>query len=125
MPSLSGFTIIIIDFPEAFQLRASLMRAGATVHVVGPGGALILARHKRIDAAFIGFDLASATHPLREALRKLGVGQVIVTAGDCADDRLKVERERGMLGNEPPRVRPAHAVWDKDHAFQPLFDPLR
>jgi hypothetical protein len=109
MPYLSGFTIIIIDFPEAFQLRERLSRAGATVHVVSPGGALILARHKRIDAAFIGFDLASGTHPLREALRSLGVRQIIVTAGDCAEDRLKEERRRGMLGSEPPHVRPANA----------------
>lgn len=117
MACLSGFTIIIVDFPEAFQLRASLMSAGATVHVVSPRGALILARHKRIDAAFIGFDLAARTHPLREALRSLGVGQVIVTAGDCAEDRLKEERRRAMLGNEPPHAQPANSEWEKDYAL--------
>jgi hypothetical protein len=117
MANLSGFKIIIVDFADAYQLRASLMSAGATVHVLSPAGALVLARHKRIDAAFIGFDLAARTHPLREALSSLGVGQIIVTAGDCAEDRLKVEREKGMLGNEPPHAQPANAEWKKDHVL--------
>jgi hypothetical protein len=82
MAYLSGFNILIIDFPEACELRASLLRARATVHVVSPSGALILAGRRRIDAAFVGFGVDAATRRLCEELTDLGVGQIIVTAGD-------------------------------------------
>ena len=36
MFSLSGFKMIIIDFPQAYQLRSVLTAAGAIVHTVTP-----------------------------------------------------------------------------------------
>ena len=92
MADLSGFNIIVVDYADAFQLRASLMSAGATVHVVSPGGALILARHRRIDAVFVGVAMWRERH-LCEQLTALGVGQIIVTADEVGSERAKVERE--------------------------------
>jgi hypothetical protein len=93
MTLLSGFNIVIIDFPEACELRASLMRAGATVHVVSRGGALILARNRRIDAAFVGFGVDAVSRRLCEELTCMGVGQIILTAGDTTAKRAQKERE--------------------------------
>ena len=111
MPPLSGFTILVIDFPEAHLLRASLIGAGARVHVVTPRGALILAGHRRIDAAFVGFGVDAETRRLCEELTDLGVGQIIVTAGNVGSARLEQERamfpdlvlgiERGMRARQP------------------------
>jgi hypothetical protein len=95
MATLSGFKILIIDFPEACLLRTRLVEAGAAVHVVNPQGALILAQHRRIDAAFVGFSMAAETRRLCEQLSHLGVGQIIVTPGDTGTERL--EKEQGML----------------------------
>ena len=95
MATLSGFKILIIDFPEACLLRTKLMDAGAAVHVVNPQGALILAQHRRIDAAFVGFSMAAESRRLCEQLSHLGVGQIIVTPGDIGTERL--EKERDML----------------------------
>jgi hypothetical protein len=97
MRCLSDFNIIIVDFADAYQLRASLMSAGATVHVVSPGGALVLARHKRIEAAFVGIAEWRARR-LCEQLSALGVRQIIVTADEVGSERLRVERE---LPSEP------------------------
>jgi hypothetical protein len=95
MATLSGFKILIIDFPEACLLRTKLMAAGAAVYVVNPRGALILAQHRHIDAAFVGFSMAAETRRLCEQLSHLGVGQIIVTPGDIGTERL--EKERDML----------------------------
>ena len=69
------------------------MRVGATVHVVSRGGAAILARNRRIDAAFVGFGVDGDTRRLCEELTGLGVRQIIVTSGDVTAERLKKERE--------------------------------
>jgi hypothetical protein len=95
MATLSGFKILIIDFPEACLLRTKLMEAGAAVYVVNPQGALILAQHRRIDAAFVGFSLAAEARHLCEQLTHLGVGQIIVTPGDAGAEQL--EKERAMV----------------------------
>jgi hypothetical protein len=95
MTSLSGFNILIIDFPEAHQLRASLMATGATVHVLSPGGALILAGNRHIDAAFVCFGVGPETRRLCERLNALGVGQIILTPGDVSTERQ--DEERAML----------------------------
>jgi hypothetical protein len=91
MASLSKFNILIIDFPEVYELGECLMRAGATVHVVSRGGALVLACNKRIDVAFIAFGVDAGTRHLCELLNGFGVGQIIVTAGDVGS--LSKERE--------------------------------
>jgi hypothetical protein len=95
MATLSGYKILIIDSPEACLLRTKLMEEGAAVHVVNPGGALILAQHRHIDAAFVGFSMAPETRRLCEQLSRLGVGQIIVTPGDASTERL--EKERRMI----------------------------
>jgi len=82
MAHLSGYNILIIDFPGAFELREKLVRADACVHVVTDVGAMILARTKKIDAAFIGFDPAGGADRLGERLICVGVGQLIRTAED-------------------------------------------
>ncbi len=86
MACLSGFNILIIDYPEAYQLRTSLILSGAVVHVVSPRGALMLARQRRIDAAFVGFGVDAETRALCEQLTELGVGQIIVTPGNVDAD---------------------------------------
>jgi hypothetical protein len=82
MAHLSGYNILIIDFPGAFDLRERLVRAGACVHVVTDVGAMVLARSKTIDAAFIGIDAAGGADRLGERLSRVGVGQIIRTAED-------------------------------------------
>ena len=116
MTNLSGINIIIVDFGDAYQLRASLMSAGATVHVVSRGGALVLARHKRIDAAFVDFDAWRDPH-LCEQLSALGVRQIIVTADEVGSELPKMERERGTRSNEPLHAEPGNADWEKDRAL--------
>ena len=64
------YTVLIIDFPGACTLRERLLPTGASVHVVSSAAALIWARVKKIDAAFISFDDAS-TKPC-EQLAGLG-----------------------------------------------------
>jgi hypothetical protein len=80
MAHLSGYHILIIDFPGACNLREKLVRAGACVHVATERGAMILARTKLIDAAFIAFDPAITPVGLGERLIQLGVRQIISTA---------------------------------------------
>lgn len=92
MTDLTGSKILIIDFPEACHLRARLMSAGAIVHVVTPAGALHLARTTRIDVAFVGFSLDSATRHLCEQLTTLGVSQIILGSNDVDSERLAAQR---------------------------------
>jgi hypothetical protein len=80
MAHLSGYNILIVDFPGACDLREKLVRAGACVHVVTDVGAMILARTKKVDAAFISFDSPACADRLGDRLIHLGVGQIIRTA---------------------------------------------
>jgi hypothetical protein len=98
MTSLLGVNILIIDFPGAYQLRASLMRAGAHVHVVTAGGARILARTKHIDAAFV--DLGADAATLSGELAELGIGRIILAGGDGISECL--ERQSAMLAENSP-----------------------
>jgi hypothetical protein len=86
MTQLSSFNILIIDYLGACDLRARLIRSGATVHVVSAAASIVLARQKRIDAAFIGFSLDADTVQLCEQLRDLGVSQIVVAPADAAVD---------------------------------------
>jgi hypothetical protein len=83
MTNLSGFNVLIVDaaYSEACDLRTTLLLAGAEVHVVGKTAALILARQKRIDAAFIPFSLDEEKCRLRQQLTELGVGRIIMQPG--------------------------------------------
>ena len=83
---LSSFNILIVDYPGACDLRARLIRSGATVHVVSAAASIVLARQKRIDAAFVGFSLDADTVQLCEHLRDLGVSQIVVAPADVAVD---------------------------------------
>ena len=85
MTDLSGFNVLIVDaaYSEACDLRTTLLLAGANVHVVGKTAALILARQKRIDAAFIPFSLDEEKCRLREQLTELGVGRIIMQPGSA------------------------------------------
>jgi hypothetical protein len=78
MLNLSRTTVLIVDFAGAYKLRERLVSCGASVHVVGPAGALVWARCKKIHAAFINFEDAST--PLCEQLAALRVRPIIVTA---------------------------------------------
>jgi hypothetical protein len=91
--SLSGLHIVIIDFADAYELGKSLTRAGATVHIVSRGGALMLARNKRIDAAFVNFGVGEDTRLLCEQLTALGVRQIITTPGNVGSAQQTANRE--------------------------------
>ena len=103
MPSLCGFNILIIDSTEALPLRDRLMRAGAKVHVVSPAGAVVLARQKLIDAAFLLFGLGADSRELCKQLRASGV-EIIVTGGDDLPERQKIQR-RTVQQELPPSLR--------------------
>jgi len=90
--SLSGFSVLIIDFVDAYE-RKALTRAGATVHIVSRGGALVLARNKRINAAFVNFGVDEDTRRLCEELTALSVGQIVITPGNVSSERMTVARE--------------------------------
>jgi hypothetical protein len=76
MTNLCDFTVLIVDFPGAYALREHLLLTGARVHVVSPAGALIWARARKIDAAFISSENVSSH--LGDQLTSLGVRQVFV-----------------------------------------------
>jgi len=82
MLELSNHTVLIVDFAGACRLREHLLSTGVRVHVINPAAALIWARCKKIDAAFISIDDASTA--LCEQLKALGVRPIIVTADDAS-----------------------------------------
>ena len=84
MTQLSSFNILIIDYPGACDLRAKLVRSGATVHVVSAAASIVLARQKRIDAAFVGFSVDADTVRLCEHLKDLGVSHIVVAPADAS-----------------------------------------
>ena len=107
MTHLFGISVLIINCADACELRASLLRAGAAVHVVTRDGALILARSRHIDAAFVGFGVDGDTHRFCEKLTSMHVRQIIVTPGDSTAER--AQKERGMIldlfvGSHPNRA---------------------
>ena len=85
--------------PELATFAQELTRSGATVHVVSAAASFVLARQKRIDAAFIGFSLDADTVELCEHLRDLGVSQIVVAPADAAVDHTA---HRGVV----PLLRP-------------------
>lgn len=105
MTQLSSFNILIIDYPGACDLRARLIRSGATVHVVSAAASIVLARQKRIDAAFVGFGLDADTVQLCEHLRDLGVSQIVVAPGDPSVDHVSHRGIFSQLGPAPPFLR--------------------
>jgi len=86
MTQLSSFNILIVDYPGASDLRARLIRSGATVHVVSAAASIVLARQKRIDAAFIGFSVDADTVRLCQRLEDLGVSHIVVAPVDAGVD---------------------------------------
>ena len=104
MTQLSNFNILIIDYPGACDLRARLVRSGATVHVLSAAASIVLARQKRIDAAFVGFGLDSDTVQLCEHLRDLGVSQIVV-AGDASEDHTAYRGIFPLLSLAPPFLK--------------------
>lgn len=95
------YTVLIIDFPGACTLRERLLPTGASVHVVSSAAALIWARVKKIDAAFISFDDASTK--LCEQLAGLGVRPIIVSADETTGASLASSSGRTLLGARPAR----------------------
>jgi CheY-like chemotaxis protein len=76
MGSLSGLTLLIFDESKnnAVHLRHCLVRGGATVHTVSaPSAALMLARNKRIDTAFLDLVSEGGCPELVEELRSLKI----------------------------------------------------
>ena len=111
--ALSGFNIVIIDFADAYELGKRLSRAGATVHIVGRGGALVLARNKRIDAAFITFGVDADTRRFCERLIEFGIGKIIFTAGDAGQQTLEAVSQLGAA----PQV--SHLKGDHARFYRP------
>ena len=54
MTQLSSFNILIIDYPGACDLRARLIRSGATVHVVSAAASIVLARQNASMLSLLG-----------------------------------------------------------------------
>ena len=107
MTQLSSFNILIVDYPGACDLRARLIRSGATVHVVSVAASIVLARQKRIDAVFVGFSLDADTVQLCEHFKDLGVSQIVVAPADAAVDRTA---HRGTVPLfRPPFLRIEHS----------------
>ena len=105
MTELSNFNILIVDYPGACDLRARLIRSGATVHVLSAAASIVLARQKRIDAAFVGFSLVADTVQLCEHLRDLGVSQIVVAPGDASVDHTAYRGILPLLSPAPPFLK--------------------
>jgi hypothetical protein len=97
---------------SAFQLQYSYYRlrwslrpscsSGATVHVVSAPASIVLARQKRIDAAFVGFGADAETVRLCEHLKGLGVSQIVVAPSDAGADHAV---HRGIVSRLSPAPR--------------------
>jgi hypothetical protein len=105
MTQLSSFNIVIIDYPGACDLRARLVRSGATVHVLSAAASIVLARQKRIDAVFVGFSVDAGTVRLCEHLKDLGVSQIIVAPADAGEDHANHRGIVPLLSATPPVLR--------------------
>lgn len=89
MTQLSGYSFLIVDpsWLWAYDLRAHLVRKGASVHIVNSAAsALTFARSKRIDAALMGYGLDRETKQLQSALDELGVPVVFTSAPTLTND---------------------------------------
>ena len=98
MTSFPASIFLLSTTPELATF-AKLICSGATVHVVSAQASIVLARQKRIDAAFVGFGAEAETVRLCEHLKGLGVSQIVV-APSGADHAA----HRGIV----PRLSPAH-----------------
>jgi hypothetical protein len=105
MTQLSSFNILIVDFPGACDLRARLIRSGATVHVLSAAASIVLARQKRIDAAFVGFGTDADTFRLCEHLKNLGVSQIVVAPADADVDHTTHRGIVPLLSPAPPFLK--------------------
>ena len=84
MQNPSVFTVLIVgETPDVSDLRAHLVEAGATVHVVSVAGAAIMVRQKQVDSAFIAANLDYNTQHLCAELDALGIARVFLTP-ECA-----------------------------------------
>jgi len=84
MPNPSGFTILIVgETPDVADLRARLIEAGATVHVVSVAGASLLLRQKQVNSVFVAANLDESTQQLCAELDSLGIARVFLTP-ECA-----------------------------------------
>ena len=86
MGELSGQNILIFDTPSsaACNLRAALIAAGATVHVVGSANAaMLLVNCKRIHAAFVASFPVLDTRELCRKLRDLKIPQIFTGSDPC------------------------------------------
>jgi hypothetical protein len=105
MTQLSSFNILIVDYPGACDLRARLIRSGATVHVVSAAASIVLARQKRIDAAFVGFGIDASTVRLCEHQKDLGVSQIVGAPADAIVDHTPHRGVVPLLSPAPPFLR--------------------
>ena len=77
MSSPSPFNVLVVGQGSlASDLRALLIEHGATVHVVSVRAAHIMARRKRIDAAFVTFSIDAQTADLCAFFVQLGISFV-------------------------------------------------
>jgi hypothetical protein len=105
MPNPSGFTILIVgETPDVSDLRARLVEAGATVHVVSVAGACIMVRQKQVDSAFVAASLDESTQHLCAELDSLGIARVFLTPERTA---LQPRFVGGQLKNLRRRLRTA------------------
>ena len=85
MPNPSGFTILIVgETPDVADLRARLIEAGATVHVVSVAGASLLLRQKQVNGVFVAANLDESTEHLCAELDALGIARVFLTPENAA-----------------------------------------
>jgi hypothetical protein len=80
MLNLKSSTVLIVgETPDVSDLRARLVEAGATVHVVSVAGASLLVHQKQIDSAFIAANLDDSTQQLCAEMDSLGIARVFLT----------------------------------------------
>jgi hypothetical protein len=95
MTTPSPFNVLVVGQGAlASALRALLIEHGATVHVVSLPAAHILARRKRIDAAFVTFTMDAPTADLCAVFVKFGISFVFF--GPEADAPTSRPRLRAM-----------------------------
>ena len=74
---------------------------------------MVLARNKRIDAAFVTFGVDAETRRFCERLIEIGIGKIIFTAGDAGQQTLEAVSQLGA----GPRV--SHLKGDQPRFYRP------
>jgi len=122
-PILSGLSILVVagNDSDASDVRSSLIKLGANVHVVANAHAgLMIATRKRLHGAILdcishGASLPLCTHLSKSAVPFMFYGGVVGSSSDdaasCMVDLISVEAQR----HRPELHRPSYGSGDDRH----------